>query len=350
MTEIPADRLRIIDANINRLGEGLRVLEEFARLTLNDTALTRQLKNMRHRLVNVDESLQKQLLRARDADGDVGSSLEVNGEEKRRDVSGAIIANARRAQESLRVLEEMSKIPGLGTDSEEYRKSRFELYTIEKGLLSGILRQEKIQKLAGLYVVIDTEWLKGRSHTNVAEQAIRGGAKVIQLRCKERSSREFLSIARDLKIICSDKDILFVVNDSLEVALASDADGLHVGQDDLPIVAARKLIPIDMILGCSVSTVEEAGTALADGADYLGVGVIFSTATKESARAVGIARIKEIKKSVNLPIVAIGGINKDNLKEVMKAGADAAAVISAVMGAEDIEKATRQLVNIIGGR
>ena len=344
------ETLRIIDANINRLGEGLRVLEEFARLALNDIALTRQLKNMRHKLVNIDDEMQKQLLQARDAAGDVGSSMDAADEDKSRDVSATIIANARRVQESLRVMEEIAKTPGLGLDSEEYRKARFELYTIEKTLLFRILRQEKIQKLAGLYVVIDTEWLKGRSHIKITERAIAGGAKVIQLRCKERSAREFLSIAGDLKKVCSEKDILFIVNDSLEVALAAAVDGLHVGQDDLPAAVARKLLPIDMILGCSVSTVDEAKKALADGADYLGVGAIFRTATKESAEAVGTERIKEIKKSVNLPMVAIGGINKDNLKEVIKAGADAAAVISAVLGAEDVEKATRQLVNIIGGR
>ena len=343
------DQLRIIDANINRLGEGLRVLEEFARLTLNDTVLTQQLKNMRHKLVNVSENLQKQLLQSRNAGEDVGSNMDVADEDKSRDVSSTIIANARRVQESLRVMEEISKTPELGLDSEEYRKSRFELYTIEKVLLSGVLRKDKKQKLAGLYVVIDTEWLKGRSHIKIAEQAIRGGAKIIQLRCKERNTREFLSIAGDLKTICAEKEVLFIINDSLEVALAVGADGLHVGQEDLPTATARKMIPIDMILGCSVSTVDEAKQALADGVDYLGVGAIFSTATKESARAVGIERIKEIKKAVNLPIVAIGGINEDNLKDVIKAGADAAAVISAVMGAADIEAATRQLVNIFRG-
>ena len=175
-------------------------------------------------------------------------------------------------------------------------------------------------------------------------QAIRGGAKVIQLRCKERHIREFIAIAGDLNKICTEKDILFIVNDSLEVALAVGADGLHVGQEDLPVAIARKLLPIDMILGVSVSTVNEAKIALADGADYLGVGAIFPTATKEAAGAVGIAASKRLKSPLDLPLVAIGGINKDNLKEVMKAGADAAAVISAVMGAEDVAKATRQLI------
>ncbi len=347
MKEIPTDQLRIIDANLNRIGEGLRVLEEFARLSLNDTALTQQLKNMRHKMVNVDTELQTQLLQARDAEGDVGSDMEADGEDKSRDVSEAIIANARRVQESLRVMEEIAKAPGLALDSDEYRKARFALYTIEKELLSRMLRKDKTKRLAGLYVIIDTAWLKGRSHIEVASQAIRGGAKVIQLRCKERSIREFLSIAGDLKKLCAEHDVLFIVNDSLEVALAVGADGLHVGQEDLPVATARRLLPIDKILGCSVRTVDEARVARSDGADYLGVGAIYPTSTKEAAEVIGLTKLREIRQAVDLPIVAIGGINKSNLKAVMKAGADAAAVISAVMGAADVEKATRQLVNII---
>jgi thiamine-phosphate pyrophosphorylase len=348
MKEIPIEQLRIIDANFNRTGEGLRVLEEFARLMLNDTALTQRLKNMRHKLVNTSAEFQKQLLKARDAAGDVGSSMDVPGEQKRRDTTETITANAGRVQESLRVMEEIAKAPGLPLDTEAYRKARFELYTIEKELISKVLRKDKIQKVKGLYMVVDTEWLKGRKHTEVTEQAIRGGAGVIQLRCKEGSTGEFLRIAKDIKQICAEHGILFIVNDSLEVALAVSADGLHVGQDDLPAATARKLMPIDMILGCSVSTVPEARTALADGADYLGVGAVFSTATKEAAKSVGVGRIKEIKKAVDLPVVAIGGINKNNLREVIRAGAGSAAVISAVLGADDIEKATRLLVDIFG--
>jgi thiamine-phosphate pyrophosphorylase len=347
MKEIPIDQLRIIDANLNRIGEGLRVLEEFARLSLNDAALTRQLKNMRHKMVNVDKELQLHLLQARDAEGDVGSNMEANGEDKSRDVSETIIANARRIQESLRVMEEVAKAPGLALDSDEYRKARFLLYSIEKELLSRMLRKDKTKKLAGLYVIVDTAWLKGRRHVEVASQAIRGGAKVIQLRCKEKSIREFLSIAGDLKKLCAEHDVLFIVNDSLEVMLAVDADGLHIGQEDLPVAKARRLLPIDKILGCSVRTVDEARVAWSDGADYLGAGAIYPTSTKEAAEVIGLAKLGEIQQAVDLPIVAIGGINKSNLKAVMKAGANAAAVISAVMEAADVEKATRQMVNII---
>jgi thiamine-phosphate pyrophosphorylase len=344
-----SDRLRIIDANINRLGEGLRILEEFARMMLNDTVLTQKLKDMRHRTVKIDEALHKQLLQAREAGEDVGSGMDVNGEEKNRDIPGIITANAKRAQESLRVIEEMAKNPGLNLDTENYRKARFELYTIEKELLGKVLRKDKIERVIGLYAVIDTEWLKGRKPIEIAQQMIRGGAKIIQLRCKAGSTKEFLEIAKDLKEICSKKEVLFIVNDSLEVAVTAKADGLHVGQDDMPVNEARKLIPIDMILGCSVSSVKEAIKAKNDGADYLGVGAIFATATKESAKAVGVGRIKEIKQSAGLPIVAIGGINKGNLSNVIKAGADGAAVISAILGAENIEKATKELINITGG-
>jgi len=344
-----SDQLRIIDANINRLGEGLRILEEFARMILNDAVLTQKLKDTRHRTVKIDTELHSKLLDSRDAAGDIGSSMGVAGEENNRDLQGIITANARRVQESLRVLEEMAKIPELNLDSEQYRKSRFELYTIEKELIARVSCKDKLERLKGIYVVIDTEWLKGRKPTDIAKQAIKGGAKVIQIRCKERSTREFLAIASELKVICKENGVLFIVNDSLEVALACGADGLHVGQEDFPVTIAKALIPINMILGCSVRTVDEAIAAKKDGADYLGVGAIFATATKETVQAVGIKRIEEIKKAVDIPIVAIGGINKRNLSKVMKAGAVAAAVISAILGAEDIEKATGELVNITAG-
>jgi thiamine-phosphate pyrophosphorylase len=347
MKSVPANTLRIIDANINRIGEGLRVLEEFARLSLNDAGLTGQLKDMRHKIVHIDAELQQRLIGARDAAGDVGAGMKAAGQEKQREAAGVVIANARRVQESLRVLEEIAKEPGLALRSGAYKKARFELYTIEKQLLAKILRKEQVKRLNGLYVIIDTEFLKGRSPLDAAGAAIRGGAKVIQLRDKTDSIRDFYTIAREVRKLCKEHDILFIVNDSLEVAVAAGADGLHVGQDDLPIAEARRLLPIDRILGCSVRTIGEARAAQAEGADYLGVGAMYATQTKVGAQVVGPGRIKKIKQKVNLPIVAIGGINKGNIRDVMKAGADAAAVISAVMGAADIEKATHQLVEII---
>jgi thiamine-phosphate pyrophosphorylase len=349
METTPVNTLRIVDANLNRISEGLRVLEEVARLMLDDAVLTQQLKNMRHEMVKVDSELQRRLLQARDAEGDVGADMEVPGEDKQRDMQAVVVANARRIQESLRVMEEIAGAPGVNLDTEKYKHARFSLYTVEKTLLSRILRQDKIKRLNGLYVIIDTAMLKRRSHVEVASQVIRGGAKVIQLRDKENSKKRLLSIAEEIKNLCHEQGVLFIVNDYLDIALAVDADGLHLGQDDLPVDIARRWLPIDKILGCSVRTVEKASIARQEGADYIGVGAMYPTATREGAEVVGPDRLREIKKAIALPLVAIGGINKDNIKEVIKAGADAIAVISAVLGAEDVEGATRRLVNIIEG-
>jgi thiamine-phosphate pyrophosphorylase len=349
MKSLPTSKLRIIDANLNRIGEGLRVLEEFARLALNDAGLTGQLKNLRHEMVHVDKRLQPQLLRARNATDDVGADMEAPGQEKPRDFTETIIANARRVQESLRVMEEIARESGLGVASESYRKARFTLYTLEKDLLAGMLRRDIIKRLVGLYVIIDTELLKGRRHTDMAASAIRGGTKIIQLRDKVSGIRDFISAAGEIRELCEDNNVLFIVNDSLEVALAVDADGLHVGRDDLPVATARRLLPMDRILGASARTISEARKAQLEGADYIGVGAMYATTTKSGAAVAGPERIGEIKREVDIPVVAIGGINEENLGTVMKAGADAAAVISAVMGAADAEKSTRKLVEIIEG-
>jgi len=345
----PGEILRIIDASLNRIGEGLRLLEDSARLMLNDSVLTQQLKNMRHELVRSDWSIQQQLLQARDSEGDVGIDIEVHGEEKQREMPVTIVANARRVQESLRVMEEMAKAPGLGLDSEKFKQARFALYAIEKALLSRVLRQDKIKRLFGLYVIIDATALRGRSHIEVAGQAIRGGAKVLQLRDKVHSKKELLTIAQELRNLCAEQDVLFIMNDCLDVALAVDADGLHVGQDDLPVKVARRLLPIDRILGCSARTVDKAAIAQSEGADYIAVGAMYPTSSKETAEVVGTERLKQIRQAATLPLVAIGGINASNVSEVLTAGADSVAVISAVLGAEDVEGATRQIVNMIEG-
>jgi thiamine-phosphate pyrophosphorylase len=346
MDALPSYTLRIIDANLNRIGEGLRVLEEFARLTLNNAELSQQLKNLRHDIVAVDAGWQEQLIGARNSEGDVGANMEVEGDPKKKDAVAIIAANSRRVQESLRVLEEVAKSPSVTLDSDKYKKARFTVYAIEKALLSAMLRQDKAGLIKGVYVIMDTVFLKGRSYTKATAAAIKGGAKIIQLRDKERNKEELLEIAGKMKKICADSGVLFIMNDNLDIALAVDADGLHVGQNDLPVSTARYLLPVGKILGCSTRTVEEAEKARSDGADYLGVGSMFSTTTKESAEVVGPEKLKEIKKAVDLPIVAIGGINSKNLAEVIKAGADAAAVISTVLGAADIEEATRRLVKI----
>ncbi len=344
---ISKSTLRIIDANLNRIGEGLRLLEDLARLQFNDATLTQQLKTMRHELLRGDWSFHQQLLQARNSAGDIGIDIEVPGEEKQRELPITIIANARRVQEALRVMEELAKIRDamLKLDSEKFKQARFNLYAIERILLSKLARQDKIKQIAGLYAIIDTQVLKGRSPIEAANQAICGRAKTIQLRDKLQSKRELLPIAQQLKNLCAEHNVLFIVNDYLDLALATDADGLHLGQDDLPISVARKLLPLDKILGCSTTTADQAVAAESEGADYIAVGSMYPTISKETAKVVGLERLHQISQVVNLPLVAIGGITNDNVAEVMAAGADSVAVISAILQAENIEEATRQIVN-----
>jgi len=337
---------RIIDANLNRIGEGLRLLEELARMILNDANLTQQLKTMRHQILETDQRFNQRLLQARDSEGDVGINLEAPPK-KERELTSILVANSRRVQESLRTIEELAKIPQTGLDTEKFKKARFNLYTIERNLLSRLLRQDKIQRLSGLYVIVDTQALLQRRHIDATRAAIAGGARAIQFRDKISTKKELLPVAEQLKELCAEHNVLFIINDHLDLLLAVDADGLHLGQDDLPIKTTRRLLPVDKILGISTRTVDGAVAAQAEGADYIAVGAMYPTPSKQAAQVVGVERLKQVRKTVTLPLVAIGGINKENAAAVMAAGADSIAVIRAVVQAEAPQKAAREIVNII---
>ena len=151
-----------------------------------------------------------------------------------------------------------------------------------------------------------------------------------------------------MKNVCAESSVLFIINDYLDVALASDADGLHVGQEDLPLPDARRLLPTDKIVGCSAATVDEAVLAQEQGADYIGVGSIYPSPSKPGTRYAGLDTLRQVKDRVSIPIVAIGGINKDNVADVLEAGADGVALISAVLGASDVKQACRQLIDSMG--
>lgn len=346
--------LRIIDVNFNRASEGLRVLEEIARFILDNASLTEQLKTLRHDLIRGDASFQEKLLQSRNSVGDVGMDIEVAREEKGKELPIVLVANSRRVQESLRTLEELAKLPENpgGLEAAKFMHARFKLYALEQELMSRLLRQERRKQVSGLYVVLDTEALKGRPHLEVAKQVINGGARLLQLRDKIQSKQKILTVARQLQALCTEKRVLFIVNDYLDVALDCDADGLHVGQDDLPVKVARRLLPPGKILGCTVGAIEQAVAAQSEGADYIATEAIYPTASKTSSappKAVGPDGLRKVKQAVSLPVVAIGGITLERIREVMAAGADSIAVISAVLGAESPEKAAREMTAKIEG-
>ena len=338
--------LRVIDASLNRAAEGLRFLEDSARFILNDAVLTEQLKTLRHGIIPGDWPLQKQLVQSRDSLGDVGFNLDIEGGKDKKSLPSAIVANSRRVQEALRTLEEVAKTESatFPVSSGKFQQARFQIYTIEKNLLSRLLRQDKAKLIKGLYAIIDTQALQDRNHLEISRQVTRGGAKIIQLRDKITVKKDLLPIAQSMKNLCAEKGALFIMNDNLDIALAVGADGLHLGQADLPVSVARKLAPIDMLIGCSVFNVAQAQQAVNDGADYVAVGAIYPTPSKETV-VLGLEPLRQIKQAVSVPVIAIGGININNVAIVKKAGADAIAVIGAILGTDSPEQAARALIN-----
>jgi thiamine-phosphate pyrophosphorylase len=194
-----------------------------------------------------------------------------------------------------------------------------------------------------VYVISDMTLSKGRSHEDIAAAALKGGASVIQMREKTLSFREAYPVALKLREMTAGAGAVFIVNDSVELALAVDADGVHLGQDDMPLGVARRLLGKDMLIGISTHSLGEALAAQEGGADYIGFGPIYATSTKDAGAAKGPGGLKGIRDKVAIPIVAIGGINAANAAEVVDAGADAVAVITAVTMADDISEAVVRL-------
>jgi thiamine-phosphate pyrophosphorylase len=194
-----------------------------------------------------------------------------------------------------------------------------------------------------LYVIIDPAACGGRSTVHIANAALEGGATMIQWRDKLRDKGEQLAEARAIRELCGTFGALFIANDHIDLAIALDADGVHLGQHDLPIEVARPIAGERRIIGASTNNAGEARAAYGAGADYVAIGAIFPTASKGVTRPANVDRIREVKAAVRVPIVAIGGINASNIGDVIAAGADAVAVISAVCGAEDVRAAAREL-------
>jgi len=208
------------------------------------------------------------------------------------------------------------------------------------------MRYFNLDESLKLYLVTDSTWLHGRTLYKVVEEAIKNGVTCVQLREKELSTEEFYNEALVIKELCGIYRVPFIINDNLEVALKCDADGLHIGQEDGPIGAIRKQWK-DKILGVSVQTLKQAKEAENQGADYLGVGAIFNTGTKNDAINVNSDILKEICQNISLPIVAIGGIQMGNLLKLENTGISGIAVVSAILAADDIGKASRDLKNTV---
>jgi len=199
-----------------------------------------------------------------------------------------------------------------------------------------------------LYVVTDEVVSGGRSHLECASEAIAGGADVVQLREKAKSTGEILAIAEAIRAATAESGTLFVVNDRLDIALAAGADGVHLGRDDLPVAAARRIAPRPFLIGVSIRSADEALRAERDGADYVAVSPVFSTGSKvDAGPGHGLATVAAVRRAVRIPVIGIGGIDPTAAADVVRAGADGCAVISAVLSQPDVAEATRSLRSII---
>lgn len=342
--------LRILDANFNRAREALRVMEEAARFILDDAALCESIKRLRHELSQAMASVPG-LESNRNTPGDVGTTIKTASELRRDSVGDVVSAAGKRLSEALRVIEEYAKtldvlIPATRQPlSAAVEAMRYRGYDIEqklvRALATGQARQWK------LCVLISEELCPSRDWWSVAQAVVAGGADCVQLREKNRDAGELLTRARKLVSLARPAGVSVIINDRPDVALLAEADGVHLGQTDLPCTEARKLVGRQLLIGVSTSNLAQAQQALGDGADYCGVGPMFSTTTKHKDVIVGPAYLREYVAWGKLPHLAIGGINALRLPELGAAGVRGIAVSSAVCGAPDPQTATRSLVNLL---
>ncbi len=338
---------RALDANINRSAEGLRVLEDMARFRFDNAGISADLRGIRHRIRDLFRQDQPLLLSSRRADRDVGkitssaSQSDVRGDDK-----DMALSNFKRVQEAFRSIEEHAKTSGSYETGKRVETLRFNVYSLEKKYMA--LFQKLFPK--GVYGILGEKFSQGRTNVEVAQRMVDAGIDILQYRekVKDKSLLEMLKECEQIRKITADAKVPFIINDHVAIALMVGADGIHQGQDDLPIKKVRALCP-DMMIGCSTHSPQQAEKAVEDGADYIGVGPIFATQTKEDVcDAVGFDYLEHVVKTHDIPFVAIGGIKRDNLKDVVSRGAQTVCLVTEIIGAQNIEQRVKEIKDIIG--
>jgi thiamine-phosphate pyrophosphorylase len=343
---VQADAGRVMDANLNRAREALRVLEDYCRFVLNDRVLTGQVKELRHELAAASASLPAGvLLAARDTPGDVGTAVTSSGEYERISPAQVAAVNLKRLQEALRSIEEFGKVFGEGF-GRQTEAIRYRTYTLERAVVRGAGARTRLAD-ARLYVLLTGSQCTAALDWTIAEAAA-GGARVFQLREKDLSDRELLDRVRNVRRWTRDAGALFIVNDRPDIARLAEADGVHLGQDDMRVADARRIVGPDALIGVSTQTIEQVRRAVLDGADYLGVGPTFPSRTKPFDHFPGLDFIRRVADETTLPAFALGGITPANVRQIVEAGAKRIAVSASVAEAADPEAVARQILSQLG--
>lgn len=334
---------RILDANFNRAREALRVAEDCGRFALNDPAITAMAKHMRSDLKGVLDSMpSSEMLISRDTAGDIGTELTSPTEPQRKNLADVAAAACKRLSEALRTIEEYSKVV-VPEQTTLLERMRYNAYTLEQRLIGRLSLAERFESVR-LYVLVSAEICNG-SLRECARAAIAGGADVLQLREKrpDISDAQLLAMAAELRELTDETSRMLIINDRADIAAIVGADGVHLGQTDLPVSEARRLLRPAAIVGKSTHTIAQARAAVNEGADYIAIGPMFATGTKDAGPIAGAELLKQASEEIGVPLVPIGGITAENVDELIDAGAQRVAVCAAVCAAENPRRAAEEI-------
>ncbi len=334
---------RILDASANRAREGLRVIEDYVRFVLDDNGLTRRVKEMRHRFAEAERGFGAELLLgARDTREDVGTHIMTTSEQVRENPRAVLAANFKRIAEALRSLEEYSKLVDVWIAG-RFEVLRYDTYTLEKLTMTAVVARRGLGDaklmvlIGGLPTLGDLTWVVG--------EAVAGGADVIQYREKGLSDRELLRRAREIRIVTAQARVPLILNDRADLARLARCDGVQLGQEDITVRDARRIVGPTAHVGVSTHNHDQLESAILAAASYLGVGPVFPSPTKEFSEPelAGLSFVSVAAERTTLPWFAIGGINEENIDRVLGAGATRIAVSSAVIRAASPRRAAARL-------
>ncbi|HDS08763.1 MAG TPA: thiamine phosphate synthase [Firmicutes bacterium] len=337
---------QILDANLNRVTEGVRVIEEISRFLFEDKKTTIKLKQFRHSLVNLYKKLpgSEIFIHSRNVNSDPGKDINEKSEYSRENLISLLLSNSGRVKESLRVLEEFTKLLDKNISS-GFKSKRFKFYEIEKDILKRTTIKKIDFLIPCLYPIIDAAFCKDLKKT--AEILNSSDIIITQLRVKEKPDIEFFHAAETLKKYLNPK-ITFLINNRFDIALAVEADGVHVGQTDLPFNIIKERLEPGKVIGVSVNTLKEAQSAFKQGADYLGFGPIYHTSTKlDAGKIKTLGLLKKLTDSSSAPVAAIGGITPENTLPLLLNGTKLIAVISSVFNNPAPAKVLKSFNSII---
>ncbi len=340
------DIARILDANANRAREALRVVEDYCRFVLDDAFLSGETKRLRHELAGAMSQLPPRLLlEARDTQHDVGVPLRTASEEQRASLQAVATANLKRLEEALRSLEEYGKVHGADF-GRAIEALRYRTYTLEKAIVLGGFARRRLAD-ARLYLLAGASRCTASLEWTIKE-AVAGGVQIVQLREKKLPDGELIKRARKVRRWTREAGALFIMNDRPDIARLVEADGgVHVGQEELSVKDARRIIGPDALIGVSTHNLEQVRHAIRDGASYIGVGPTFSSATKKIETLAGLEFVRQVAAETSLPAFAIGGISLENAEQVVAAGLRRVAVGHAICKAENPRQVAAQFREIL---